>query len=60
MSEHPAKEGKMKVNLTKLLNIYKNYYIGIYGETGWVGNLLKDMTSEESPYMFELEEEDSK
>jgi len=50
----------MKVNLTKLLNIYKNYYIGIYGETGWVGNLLKDMTSEESPYMFELEEEDSK
>jgi hypothetical protein len=47
----------MKLNVTKLLEIPKNLYIGKYGETSWVGELNEGKTNMESAYMFILEEE---
>ncbi len=52
----------MTINLTKLLNVPKNLYTGIYGETSWVGILPQwwepsHTTSPELPYAFDLGEE---
>ena len=46
----------MKLNLTKLLNVNKNFYTGKYGETSWIGNLLT-ATNMETDYSFDIEEE---
>ena len=50
----------MKLNLTKLLNLPKNLYVGRYGETSWVGDLNEGKTNVESAYMFTFEEEEEK
>ena len=50
----------MKLNLTKLLNLPKNLYVGRYSETSWVGDLNEGKTNVESAYMFTFEEEEEK
>ena len=47
----------MRLNLTKLLDINKNLYIGKYGETSWIGNLTEG-TGVVDCYAFELEVEE--